>query len=65
VIPYRKTKQQPDKKLPIVSVTVGPTLNRELSVQSVIQLLGATGYYDDEDRHVQIIRSSIPLTRTD
>jgi hypothetical protein len=63
VIPYRKIPEHPNGKLPIVSVTVGPTLDRGLSVLAVNQLLEAKGYFDD--RFVPITCSDIPLTRTD
>ena len=65
MIPYLKTIKQHNGGLPIVSITVGPTLNQELSYQSVIQLLGTNGYFDDENRSVRIINSNVPLTRTD
>jgi hypothetical protein len=41
VIPYIKTRRQPDSKLPVVSITIGPTLDRELSKRSVFALLMA------------------------
>ena len=65
VIPYLKTTRQADKKLPIVSITIGPTLNQELSYQSVMQLLVENGYCDDENRSVTVTNSNVPLTRTD
>ncbi|HEX4808727.1 MAG TPA: DUF2971 domain-containing protein [Bryobacteraceae bacterium] len=64
VIPYIKTEKQPGNRLPIVSITIGPTLDRELSWQSVLMLLIARGYFGD-DGHVEIKTSNIPLTRTD
>jgi Protein of unknown function (DUF2971) len=63
VIPYMKTPKQPDSKLPVVSITIGPTLDQKLSHQSVLALLIARGYYDIGD--VEIKTSKIPLTRTD
>ena len=64
VIPYMTTRKPPDRKLPVVSITVGPTLDQELSRRSVFALLMAKGYFDDEI-DVEIKTSGIPLTRTD
>lgn len=60
VIPYLTTEKQADGKLPIVSVTIGPTLHQELSELSVRALLKAKGYSE-----VKIKASSLPLTNTD
>ena len=63
VIPYIKTKRQPDGKLPVVSITIGPTLDQRLSERSVFALLMARGYFGHGD--VEIKTSRVPLTRTD
>jgi hypothetical protein len=63
VIPYIKTKRQPDSKLPVVSITIGPTLDQKLSKRSVFALLMARGYFGDGD--VEVKTSQVPLTRTD
>jgi hypothetical protein len=60
-VPYVKTVQQHDRRLPIVSITIGPTLDQNLSHQSVRRLLVARGYGND----VEIKESKIPLTRAD
>lgn len=65
VIPYVKTQAQPDEKLPVVSVTIGPTLDQNLSYLSVHALLASKGYLKDDDDDVEIKISEIPLTRTD
>jgi hypothetical protein len=64
VIPYVKTGKLPNAKLPVVSVTIGPTLDQDLSRQSVLTLLVRKGYYEDR-RQVEIKTSSIPLVRMD
>jgi hypothetical protein len=48
-------------KLPIVSVTIGPTLHQELSERSVRALLVAKGYSIQE---VEIKKSDLPLALT-
>ncbi len=63
VVPYIKTNRQPDGKLPVVSVTVGPTLDQGLSELSVVDLLAARGYLGRAG--VKINRSRVPLARTD
>jgi hypothetical protein len=63
VIPYVKTQRLPVGKLPVVSITIGPTLDRALSYESVSTLLRSKGYY--KDRQVEIKTSSIPLVRMD
>jgi hypothetical protein len=63
VVPYVKTSRQQNGRLPIASITVGPTLDQRLSVQSVTQLLEAKGYFNEGS--VQVTYSEVPLTRTD
>ena len=60
VIPYLKIPPQAGPRLPIVSVTIGPTLDQRLSELSVRALLRAKGY-----DNVQVKTSGLPLTRTD
>jgi hypothetical protein len=60
VIPYLKTTRQPNGTLPIISITIGPTLHRSLSEQSVTALLRSKGYSD-----VRVKASTLPLTRID
>ena len=63
VVPYMKTMAQPDGRLPVVSITIGPTLDQRLSRRSVLALLLARGYFDTGD--VEVKMSGIPLTRSD
>jgi hypothetical protein len=63
VIPYVKIPkvEQKDWKLPIVSITIGPTLHQGLSARSVAALLLAKGYSIKE---VEIRSSELPLVLT-
>jgi len=63
VIPYTKTRRRPGSKLPIVSITIGPTLDQRLSWHSVLTLVVAKGYFGDGE--VEIKASKLPLTRND
>jgi hypothetical protein len=67
VIPYVKiprvqSVKQEDRKLPIVSITIGPTLHQELWMRSVQALLVANGY---STKDVEIRKSELPLALTD
>jgi hypothetical protein len=64
VIPFMKTVKQENRKLPVVSVTIGPTLHQPLSRQSVQALLSAKGYSVPSNT-VKIKESEIPLALTD
>ena len=65
MIPYTKTGIKEGSKLPVVSITIGPTLEQELSKRSVLDLLAATDYLDIGEKAVDIRASKIPLTLTD
>ena len=65
VIQYTKTGIKEVSKLPVVSITIGPTLEQELSKRSVLDLLAATDYLDIGEKAVDIRASKIPLTLTD
>jgi hypothetical protein len=58
-IPYVVTARPQGGMLPIVSITIGPTLHKDLSRRSVQQLLYAKGYCN-----VTIKESTLPLAVT-
>jgi hypothetical protein len=63
VVPYVKVPsiKRNGWKLPIASITIGPTLHQELSVRSAMTLLVANGYSLED---VEIRRSELPLVLT-
>ena len=60
IIPYIETTKLGDGRLPIVSITIGPTLDRVLSFRAVLELLSSTGYLGEE-YDVDVKWSEIPL----
>lgn len=66
VVPYikipdfRGVDQEANRRLPVKSITIGPTLHQELSVGSVEALLWSKDY-----RGVEIRKSQLPLVLTD
>lgn len=61
VVPFLKTVRPEDGKLPVVSITIGPTLQQELSKRSVQALLDARRYF----REVGIRVSHLPIATMD